>query len=463
MGTALPRYIDGGYMNNKKFENDLTEGSVAKQLLIFAAPFILSNLIQSLYSVADMIIVGNFAGINSMSGVFNGSQLTMLITNAVIGLTVGATVLIGQYLGAGKKHEIFNTISTLFTVLIIIGAALMVLTPFCQDAMLRLMRVPSEAYSEARIYFFICMMGTLFVFAYNALAAVMRGMGDSKHPLVFVAVAAVSNIILDIVLVKFFSLGASGAAYATVFSQALSVVLCIIYMRKNNFTFDFKPSSFKINKITLSLLFKIGFPTMVNNIATSASFIFLAALANDISVEASAAVGAVGKFNGFAILPAIAISSAISAMVAQNFGSNKMDRVKKTAIYGSAMAIGITLIIFILVRIFPEPVLRVFCDDDEMARLGCEYLASFSFDYIIVPFQFCLNGLFIGTGHTLVSLVSGITGALLFRIPTCYLFGVVLDMGLAGIGLGAPIASAVSLIISVIFLLSGKWKKQVIR
>ncbi len=450
-------------MNSKKFEKDLTEGSVAKQLIIFAAPFILSNLIQSLYSVADMIIVGRYAGINSMSGVFNGSQLTMLITNAVIGLTVGATVLIGQYLGAGKKHEIANTISTLFTVLIIIGAGLMIITPFTQDAMLKLMRVPEEAYSEARIYFFICMMGTLFVFAYNALAAIMRGMGDSKHPLMFVAVAAVSNIVLDFVLVKALGLGASGAAYATVFSQALSVVLCIIYMKKNDFAFDFKLSSLRINKPTFSMLFKIGLPTMINNIATSASFVFLASLANGISVEASAAVGAVGKFNGFAILPAIAISSAISAMVAQNFGSDKMDRVKKTAIYGSAMAIGITLVIFIFVRIFPEPVLRLFCDDEEMTRLGCEYLASFSFDYIIVPFQFCLNGLFIGTGHTLVSLVSGIAGAILFRIPACYLLGVVLDMGLAGIGLGAPIASAVSLMISVVFLISGKWKKQVIR
>ena len=234
-------------------------------------------------------------------------------------------------------------------------------------------------------------------------------------------------------------------------------------MRKNEFPFDFKPSSFRIHRETLSLLFKIGLPTMVNNIATSISFVFLATLANDISVQASAAVGAVGKFNGFAILPAIAISSAISAMVAQNFGSNKMDRVKKTALYGTLMAVGITAVIFTLVRIFPEPVLRVFCDDDEMTRLGCEYLKSFSFDYIIVPFQFCLNGLFIGTGHTLISLFSGIAGAILFRIPACYILGVTLEMGLAGIGLGAPIASAASLVISVVFLLSGKWKKPVIR
>ncbi len=448
---------------NKKFEKDLTEGSVAKQLIIFAAPFILSNLIQSLYSVADMIIVGNFAGPVSMSGVFNGSQLIMLITNAVIGLTVGATVLIGQYLGSGKKQGITTTISTLFTVLTILAVGLMALTPVFQEPILRLMNVPAEAFSEARDYFFICMMGTLFVFAYNAFAAVMRGMGDSKHPLVFVAVAAFSNIALDIVLVKSLGMGAKGAAFATIFSQALSVILCIFYMRKNDFAFDFKLSSFKIDKTILGLIFKIGLPTMINNVATSASFVFLASLANDISVEASAAVGAVGKFNGFAILPAIAISSAISSMVAQNFGSQKMDRVKKTALYGSFMAIGITFLIFAFVRIFPEPVLRLFCDDEQMVVLGKEYLSSFSFDYVIVPFQFCLNGLFIGTGHTLISLFSGITGAVLFRIPACYILGVTMDMGLEGIGLGAPIASLASLIISVAFLISGKWKKQVIR
>ncbi|MEG1743842.1 MAG: MATE family efflux transporter, partial [Clostridia bacterium] len=220
-----------------KFERDLTEGSVAKQLVKFAMPFIISNLIQSLYSVADMIIVGNFTGVISMAGVNNGTQLTMLVTNAVIGLSIGATVLIGQYLGSGRKQEISDTIKTLFTLLIAISAILTVLTPFCDDFLLKSINVPDEAFSEAKSYFFICMMGTIFVFTYNALAAVMRGMGDSKHPLIFVAIAACANILLDLLFVGLFKLGASGAALATVISQALSVLLCIMFLRKNNFVF----------------------------------------------------------------------------------------------------------------------------------------------------------------------------------------------------------------------------------
>lgn len=443
-----------------KFEKDLTSGNVFRQLIVFALPFLVSNFIQSLYSVADMIIVGNLAGVVSMSGVNNGSQMTMLVTNAVIGLAVGATVLIGQYMGSGKKEEINKTIKTLFTLLIIIATGLTVITPFVDDALLGAINIPAEAFGEAKSYFFICMMGTVFVFAYNALAAVMRGMGDSKHPLIFVAVAAFTNIGLDFLFVGVFKLGASGAALATVASQALSAILCIAFLRKNNFIFHFSFRSLGIDRTKLKLLFKIGIPTMITNIAVSVSFLYLIKLANDISVEASAAVGAVGKFNCFAILPAIAMQASVSAMVAQNFGSGKLERVKKTTLYGTVIAICCSAVMFVAVNLFPEAILRIFADSDEMARLGTEYVRSFSFDYLIVPFVFALNGLFIGTGHTMVSLVSGICSSVLFRIPACYIFGVTLNMGLAGIGLGAPIASAAALIIVLIFFLSGKWKKR---
>ena len=443
-----------------KFEKDLTKGSVTKNLILFSLPFVLSNFIQSLYSVCDMIIIGNFTNVECLTGVSNATQLTMLFTNAVIGLAVGGTVLIGQYLGSGIKSEIKRSIGTLFTLLLAIGVALSCISPFICDFVLSLMRVDQSSMPYATSYFITVMSGTVFVFAYNALAGVMRGMGDSRHPMIFVMIAAGVNIGLDLLFVGVWGMAAFGAALATIISQAISVVLCIIYLRRNAFVFDFRPSSFRIDKDKLSKIMKIGFPTMLNNICTSLSFVFLMSMANIISKSGGGAVGVVGKYNGFAILPAIGVSSAISAMVAQNFGAGDMKRVRKTLLSGMVVAESITLAIFVLTRLFPEEILKLFNSDPEFLELGKDYIASFSFDYIIVPVQFCFSGLFIGSGHTTFALLSGVCSSLLFRIPFCWLLGIALEGGMRGIGAGAPIASVAATAISFVFFLTGKWKKQ---
>lgn len=445
-----------------KLENDLVKGSVVKQLILFSLPILLSNLIQTLYSVADMIIVGQFAGAISMSGVNIGSQVTFLITNMVFGLSVGATVLIGQYLGANDRKAIKETIGTLFTSLTILAVVLTVLMLILKNPLLKLIRTPEESFSESSKYFFVTTLGNIFIFGYNALSAVMRGMGDSKNPLVFVGVACVTNIILDILFVALFHWGATGAAVATVISQAISMILCIVFLKKNNFVFDFSKESLRVNKRSLSMIMRIGIPSSIQNVATSASFLFLTALVNTIGYEASAAVGAVGKLNGFAILPAVAMSSAISAMVAQNLGAGRMDRAKKTTATGMAVAVSISLVIFALVSVFPKGCMRIFTDEQNVISLGAEYIKAFRFDYLIVPFVFCFNGLFIGAGHTTVSLINGMISSIIFRIPASYILGIALNLGLFGVGLGAPVASLASLLFSVVFFLSGKWKKQII-
>ncbi len=445
-----------------KFENDLVKGSVAKQLILFSLPILFSNLIQTLYSVADMIIVGQFCGAASMSGVNIGSQITFVITNMVFGLSVGATVLIGQYLGSNNRQAIKETIGTLFSSLTILAVILTALMLILQTPLLKLIQTPKESFSEAKIYFFITTLGNFFIFGYNALSAVMRGMGDSKNPLIFVLIACVTNIILDLILVAVFKMGAAGAAIATVVSQGLSMVLCIFYLMKNNFIFDFSRESLKINKKRLSMILKIGIPSSVQNVATGASFLFLTALVNTIGYEASAAVGAVGKLNGFAILPAVAMSSAISAMAAQNLGAGREDRAKKTLSVGILISISISVIIFAFVSIFPDLCMKIFISEEAVIDCGVEYIKAFKYDYLIVPFVFCLNGLFIGAGHTTVSLINGMISSILFRIPASFLFGMAMDMGLMGVGLGAPVASLAALAYGLIFYLLGKWKKQVI-
>lgn len=447
-----------------KFENDLSEGNVVKQLILFSLPVLLSNLIQSLYSTVDMLVVGQFAGEVSMSGVNIGGQVSFLITNMVFGLSVGATVLIGQYMGSDDRRAMHETIATLFVSLAVSAVVLTVIMILLDNPLLRLIRTPEESFSEAKIYFDISMSGTVFIFGYNALSAVMRGLGDSRNPLIFVAVACVTNIVLDVIFVASFHMGAAGAALATVISQALSMILCIIYLRRNNFIFDFSLNSFRgASKHRLKLILKIGIPTSVQNVATSASFLFLTSLVNSLGVMASAAVGAVGKLNGFAILPGVAMSTSVSAMSAQNIGAKKYDRASKTMFVGMAVALCISIVIFAIVGIFPEACMRLFGNDPEFISCGVSYMKAFKYDYLVAPLCFCFNGLFIGSGHTNFSLLNGMMSSLLFRIPASYLFGMALGMGLFGVGIGGPIASVAACLFGVGFYISGKWKKVVVK
>ncbi len=446
-----------------KLEKDLTEGSVVSQLLRFALPFMLSNLIQSLYNVADMFIVGQFNGSTGISAVNSGGQVTFIATNIVVGLCAGATVIIAQHMGTGNKNAIKETISTLIISLLVVGVALMGVMFLLSTQILHWINTPADAFQGAREYLDITIAGTLFIFGYNALSAIMRGMGDSKTPLIFVAIACFVNIGLDLLLVGYFDMGARGAALATIIAQAISVVLCIIYLKKNDFAFDFKLSSFHFYKDRLRVLLHIGIPTSVQNVITNFSFLVLTALVNSYGTSASAALGVVGKFNGFAILPAIAMSSSISAMVAQNVGAGMHDRAKYTMRVGTIIGFVISFIIFIFAQLFPAEILRFFNDEDpQMIIDGVKYMRSFSFDYIFAPLFFGFVGLITGAGHTKFSLVSNMLSALILRIPIALLFGSVLGLGLFGIGLGGPFASFGSLVLAFWYYKSGRWMKTTV-
>lgn len=445
-----------------RYERDLTEGSVVKQLILFALPFLASNLVQSFYSVADMLIVGNFSGNISMSGVNIGSQITFILTNLVVGLCTGGTILIAQAMGRKERKVMEEVTATLMTTLLIAGAVITVLMIFLRVPVLRLIQTPAAAFEEADRYLTVTCAGIIFIFAYNVLSAVQRGMGDSKRPFYFVTIACVTNIVLDLVLVAGFSMGALGAAIATVFSQGLSVVLCMVTLVRDGFVFDFKPGSFRINRHYMTHIFRLGLPAAVQNGVTSLSFLIITVLTNIIGQEnASAAVGVVSKFNGFAIMPAIALGASISTVCAQNIGADRWDRAIKTCWIGTGIAYAISAVIFLIARLFPAQIIGLFNQEPELIEYGVVYMKSFCFDYLLVPLCFCINGIFIASGHTTFSLLNNMMSALLLRIPVCILFSLVLDMGMFGVGLGAPVASAGSLIIILIYYFSGKWKNNV--
>ena len=449
-------------MENKAIERNLTKGNVAIQLILFALPFMLSNLLQTLYNVADMLIVGNFVGTEGISGVNIGGQVTFILTNIVVGLSVGGTVVIAQYLGSGDRKSMNEAIMTLITFLSIAAVVLTVVMMLLSDGILRLIQTPQEAYGQAKSYLSITLLGTIFIFVYNAFAAILRGLGDSKRPLYFVFIACGINVILDLLLVGVFKMEAMGAALATIISQAISMFACIFYLKRSNLGFDFKFNSFRIYKKSLLVLMQLGIPISIQNVIINFSFLVLTTIANGMGVSASAAVGIVGKYNGFAILPAVAVSNSVSAMVAQNMGAGMVERAKKTFHTGFLLSFSVSLFVFVITQLFPEQILSIFGKDPKMISDGVAYLRTFSIDYLIVPAAFCLNGLITGSGHTIVSSVSGIMSSLGFRIPFAILLGVTLSKGMQGLGLAAPLASIGTTLIVYIYYISGKWKTSTV-
>ena len=442
-----------------KFENNMAEGNILKNLILFAIPFLISNLVQSLYNVADMVMVGHFAGPESMSGVNIGGQVTLILTNVVIGFCMGATVLIGQYIGAGNREKLKKVTATIFTVLITLAVIITVVMLIFKGQVLELIKTPAESYTESENYLTVTVAGLIFIFGYNALSAILRGMGDSKSPLIFVSVACGVNIALNFVFIAGLNMGSFGAALATVISQAVSMILCIIYMIKKKFHFDFKPSSFRIDKEQLRLIFKIGLPAAVQNGVVSLSFLFLTAVVNIVGgMNASAAVGAAGKFNSLAFMPVMALSMSISTVSAQNIGAGKWERAAKACMIGTAISVCISYSFFALTQIFPDKILALFGAEPEVIENGVAYLRTFSFDFLIIPFVFCINGMLLGGGHTVFTLFNSILSSVVLRVPICYIFGIALDWGISGVGVGVPAASVGSLLFIIYFLISGRWK-----
>ena len=447
------------------FHKDLTQGSVVKQLLRFAIPFMLSNLLQALYSVADMVIVGQFCGKVGITGVSIGSQINILVTGAAMGLSIGGTVMIAQYGGQKRfdqQRKTIGNVTTLYLILSVIVTGVMLTVG---RGLLVVLNTPQSAFTEAENYYNICMAGTVFMFLYNAISGVLRGMGDSKRPLWFVLIAAVTNIVLDLLLVGKFHMRAAGAAWATITAQALSVIISLIYLARNNFFSGYTLEDFKIEGQKLRSLVKIGLPSSVQSLVVSLSFLTLTALVNSLpnAEIASACQGIGGKINSFAILPALAISSAISSMAGQNIGAGEFKRAKKTMYVGMVMAFAISAVVFALVNIFPEFMIRLFDTEPELLEVGVPYLHWLTFDYLLVAIAFCINGLAIAAGSTHIALINAFFSSIFIRVPLAYLLVNKFGLGFNGVGMAMGFATVGSIVIGFIYVRSGKWKKRIVK
>jgi len=441
-----------------ELQRDLTQGSVAKQLARFSLPFLLSNLLQALYGIVDTLVVSWFASPESVTGVSLSSQITTLVTYLAVGLGSGASVMVAQYFGAKMHEDVKKTVATTFTSFFLMALGLTLVVELLGGAVLRLIDTPQEAFAEARSYLNICTAGMVFTFIYNAINAILRGMGDSKRPLVFVAIACVVNVGLDFLFTGVMDMGAAGVAWATVIAQAVSVVLSVTYLMRKDFVFDFRLKSFRVYKEKLWMMCRIGLPTALQNAVVMISFLFVARLVNAYGLLAATMSGIVTKINSLVTLPFGAVNGSISAMVGQSMGAGRIERIPKILFCGLGYTIAIGGLIFAIVQIFPQTVLGLFTPEPEVIAIGVDFLRAYSVEYLIMAFTFCLNGVIIGTGHSLYCLIAIMSIAVGLRMPLAVLFSQTLGMGLPGIALGSGIAPIGVVVTGVIFMLLGKWK-----
>lgn len=441
---------------------DLTSGNIYKSLIRFSIPFIIANLIQALYGTTDLLVIGLFTDTAGLSGVSIATQVMQIVNGLIVGITMGGTILIGQYIGSKNMKDTKETIGTLF----IIGGVISIIIPTAmfifKDKLLILLNTPPSAYKDALNYILIASVGTIFIFGYNAISAILRGLGDSKSPVYFISIACVINILLDFILVGYFKFRAGGAALATVISQGVSMIIGLIHITKKKNIFEFNKKSFKIYPDKIKKLIQIGAPLSLQEVLLWGSFLFIVAIANQIGVSESAAVGIVAKFETFSMLPPMAFSYALAAIAAQNIGAKKPERAMK-ALKASILLSFLSCSIFLLwSQLHPQSIMGIFKADIGVTMAGAEYLKLYSLDFLLVPFKFNLNGFLNGAGRTTFTMINGSVNSLFIRIPMAYIFGVVLKGGLLGLGLSVPVASILSIVVSIIYIGRGKWKEGII-
>ena len=441
---------------------DLTEGSVPRLLLRFATPFMLSNLLQTVYSLVDMVVIGQFVGSAGLSAVSIGGEILHFFTFLCMGFATAGQILISQFVGKNDREEISHTIGTMFSFILGLSLVLTVVGIFLTDSALGWLNTPAEALSEARDYTLVCICGCFFIFGYNIVSSILRGMGDSTRPFIFISVAALINLVLDLVFVAVFHWDSFGAALATVIGQGVSFVGSVVYLyiRREAFGFDFRPSSFLIRRDTLKRLLSLGLPMAVQYSAISISGLFVNALINDYGVVASAVNGVGNKIGTIMVIVTNALSAAGSSMIGQNLGAGKPERVTKVVRTSMVITLTTATVLSIIMVLAPEQVFGLFNTDPEVLAMAHTYVPFALLNFFGFALRNPYNALINGLGYAALSLVSGLLDGVVGRIGLTLLFGVAFGWGIRGLWLGCMLAGYVPFFIGIIYYHSGRWKTR---
>ena len=436
----------------------LTEGKISSLLIRFSLPFLLASFIQTAYHMVNVVILGWLASPASLAGAGNGSNLLMSITSFFFGLTTGSMILLGQYYGAKDQEnsaKIVGNIIILQTVIAVVGAAVAL---SLGRLFIRITNVPLEidenglsAASEAWDYMRVSAYGLIFQAGYNMINSILRALGNSKTPLIFVAISSVVNIAFNLIFVGIFKMGAAGAALATVIAQAVSFAVSLQYMLRKKLPFEFSLRHIRPTAQTLKSILRLGTPISLQTILNTLSFIVIAAVINKMGLYASTANGIVNNVvNLFMIIP-YALGSSLSAISAQNLGAGKASRALGSAKLGILFSLIIAIPLTILSNVTPAAIISIFTPHPDVIKASAEFLIPFSWDFLLVSFIFCINGFFNGCGITTFVAIHETVAAFAVRIPVSWLLSLIPGATLFHVGIGTPAASVMSLIMCLIY------------
>ena len=431
-------------------KRDFTQGNILKKLVFFMLPILGALVLQAAYGAVDLLVVGRFGSTSGLSAVSTGSQVLNLVTFVVTQLAMGITVLIARYLGEKRQEQIGMVLGGAAVVFALISAGLFIVMVGLARPISVLMQAPEEAVNLTASYVRICGSGIFFIVAYNLLAAVFRGMGDSKSPLLFVLVACVVNIIGDLVLVAGLHLDAAGAAFATVFAQAVSVVFAVVILLKKDLPFNIRKQDFRLNAQCRRFL-AIGIPLALQEFLTQLSFLGLCAFVNRLGLEASSGYGVACKIVNFAMLIPSALMQSMASFVAQNVGAGKFRRAKQAMFTGIGVGLVFGCLVFVLVLLKGDVMAGFFSSDEAVIQKGFAYLKGFAPETIATAILFSMVGYFNGNNKTVWVMAQGLIQTLLVRLPFAYVMSIQPNASLTKIGLAAPISTMVGIVLNVGF------------
>ena len=435
-------------------EKNLTTGSVFKNVIRFSLPYLLSYFLQTLYGMADLFIIGQFEGVASTTAVSIGSQVMHMLTVMIVGLAMGTTVCIGRAVGAGNRRRAAQAVGNTVTLFMAVSITLTAVLLLFVRSIVSAMSTPNEAVNGAAAYLTICFIGIPFITAYNIISSIFRGMGDSKSPMYFIAVACAANIGLDYLFMGVFRLGPAGAALGTTVSQAISVVVSLLVILKRK-SIVLEKADFKPRRPVMGKILKIGVPIALQDGLIQIAFIVITVIVNKRGLNDAAAVGIVEKIISFLFLIPSSMLSAVSALGAQNIGAGKPGRAIRTLQYAILLAVGFGVLVSVIIQFTAEPIVAMFTDQTtadgaEVVHFGGQYLRGYIFDCIFAGIHFSFSGYFCACGRSGLSFLHNILAIVLVRIPGVYLTAQLFPATLFPMGLATAAGSLLSAVICVI-------------
>ena len=431
-------------------ERDLTSGSVWKNIVYFSLPYLLSYFLQTLYGLADLFIVGQFDGVASTTAVSIGSQVMHMLTVMIVGLAMGTTVNIGRAVGARDSQKASKVVGNTTVLFVGVSVVLAVVLLVLVQPIVRVMSTPAEAVEGTVRYLTICFIGIPFITAYNVIASIFRGLGDSKSPMYFIAVACVANIALDYLFIGALHMGPAGAALGTTLSQTISVAVSLLVILKKKTGISVKRADFRLERVTMGQVLKIGVPIAAQDGFIQVAFIIITIIANRRGLSVAAAVGIVEKIISFLFLVPSSMLSTVSALGAQNMGAGKYERADQILRYAMGIAVGFGLIVSLLIQIIAGPVVGLFTTDATVILLGAQYIRGYIWDCIFAGVHFSFSGYFCAYGKSEISFVHNLIAILCVRIPGVYLTSKIFPDTLFPMGLATATGSLLSVIICMI-------------